>query len=268
MLTEGNGENCASGSFTCPGRRRVLNTYVNDLTMDETLEQVVRIIERGVPTQHVVVNASKVNLMEGDPALAEIVNACPLINADGASILWAAKKLGVPLRERVAGIDLFLRLVEVAARRGYGIYLFGAKEEVVAKVKATFEEQYPGIRIVGFRNGYFTEADEPQIVADMAASGADMMFVAFSSPKKEYWVRKYLDRIGIPFVMGVGGSFDVVAGVTDRAPKWMQDHGLEWFYRFIQEPGRLWRRYIVGNAKFVALTYRYKRAKKGEKRNG
>ena len=245
-----------------------MNTYVNALTLDETIKEVEKIIGRGVPTQHVVVNASKVNLMEVDNELAKIVNDCPLINADGASIVWAAKKLGVPLTERVTGIDLFQELVKLSAEKGYKIYLFGAKEEVVVKVKAIFEERYSGIRIVGYRNGYFTEADESQIVADMAASGADMMFVAFSSPKKEYWVHKYLDQVGIPFVMGVGGSFDVVAGVTDRAPKWMQDHGLEWFYRFIQEPGRLWKRYIVGNAKFVLLTLKYKHAKKGEKHNG
>ena len=251
-----------------PKRFPILNTYVNALTLEETVKEVEDIIQAGVPTQHVVVNASKVNLMEADSGLAEIVNECPLINADGASIVWAAKELGVPLKERVTGIDLFLRLVEIAAEKGYGIYLFGAKEEVVTKVKVIFEERYPGIRIVGYRNGYFTEADESQIVQDMASSGADMMFVAFSSPKKEYWVHKYLKQIGIPFVMGVGGSFDVVAGVTDRAPKWMQDHSLEWFYRFIQEPGRLWKRYIVGNAKFVLLTLKYKHAKKGEKQNG
>lgn len=251
-------------TITAPRRYPILNTYVNALSLDETIAEVEKIIAAGVPTQHVVVNASKVNLMEADWKLAEIVNACPLINADGASIVWAAKKLGVPLKERVTGIDLFQRLVKVADQKGYGVYLFGAKEEVVTKVKAIFEERYPSIRIVGCRNGYFTEADEPRIVADMAASGADMMFVAFSSPKKEYWIHKYLDEMGIPFVMGVGGSFDVVAGVTDRAPKWMQDHGLEWFYRFIQEPSRLWKRYIVGNVKFVALTYRYKFSKKGE----
>lgn len=251
-------------NITAPRRYPILNTYVNALSLDETVAEVEKVIAAGVPTQHVVVNASKVNLMEADPELAEIVNACPLINADGASIVWAAKKLGVPLKERVTGIDLFQRLMEVADQKGYGVYLFGAKEEVVTKVKAIFEECYPSIRIVGCRNGYFTEVDEPQIVADMAASGADMMFVAFQLPKKEYWVHRYLDKIRIPFVMGVGGSFDVVAGVTDRAPKWMQDHGLEWFYRFIQEPGRLWKRYIVGNVKFVALTYKYKLAKKGE----
>lgn len=245
-------------------RYPILNTYVNAISLDETVDEIEKIIARGVPTQHVVINASKVNLMEADPELASIVNECPLINADGASIVWAAKKLEVPLGERVTGIDLFQRLVGLASEKGYRIYLFGAKEEVVTKVKAIFEDMYPDIQIVGYRNGYFTEADEPQIVSDMAASGADMMFVAFSSPKKEYWVHKYIDQIGIPFVMGVGGSFDVVAGVTDRAPTWMQEHGLEWFYRFIQEPGRLWKRYIIGNLKFVALTYKYKFAKKGE----
>ncbi|MDI9591201.1 MAG: WecB/TagA/CpsF family glycosyltransferase [Acidobacteriota bacterium] len=239
-------------------RYPILNAYVNALTMDQTVEEIEQIIAARIPTQHVVINASKVNLMEDDPALAEIVKRCPLINADGASIVLAAKVLGVPLTERVTGIDLFLRLVDVAANKGYGIYLFGAHENVVSKVREVFEEKYPSIRIVGYRSGYFTDEDDPHIVADMAVSGADIMFVAFSSPKKEYWVNKYLDQLGIPFVMGVGGSFDVVAGVTERSPRWMQDHGLEWLYRFIQEPRRLWKRYIIGNVRFVVLMLKYK----------
>lgn len=240
-------------------RYPILNTYVNAISMDETMSEIEKIVKAGNPAQHVVINALKVNLMNENKELQKIVNECPLINADGASIVWAAKKLGVPLTERVAGIDLFLNLVKLAAERGYKIYLFGAKEEVVCKVKEVFEKQYPNLQIVGYRNGYFQEADEPEIVADMAASGAQIMFVAFSSPKKEFWVNKYLNNLRIPFVMGVGGSFDVVAGVTNRAPKWMQDCGLEWFYRFIQEPRRLWKRYIVGNWKFVAYTYKCKR---------
>ena len=246
-------------------RYPILNTYVNAISMDETIEEVEKIIKAGKPTQHVVINALKVNLMREDPKLREIVNACPLINADGASIVWAAKKLGIPLKERVAGIDLFENLVKVAAEKGYKIYLFGAKEEVVTKVKKIFEKKYPNLQIVGYRNGYFTEADEPQIVADMAASEADMMFVAFSSPKKEFWVNKYINRLNIPFVMGVGGSFDVVAGVTNRAPIWMQKGGLEWFYRFIQEPRRLWKRYMVGNREFIKYTYECKKTQKGKR---
>lgn len=244
----------------CKNRYPIMNTFVNAVSMDESIDYVERIIKERIPTQHVVINALKINLMEADPKLAEIVNACPLINADGASVVWAAKRLGIPLKERVTGCDMFQNLVRVAAEKGYKIFLFGAKEEVVTKVKSIYEKQYPGIQIVGYRNGYFTEKDEPEIVKQMHDSGADMMFVAFSSPKKEYWVNKYLNEIGIPFVMGVGGSFDIVAGVTERAPKWFQEHDLEWFYRFIQEPKRMWKRYIIGNTKFVALTYKYKLA--------
>lgn len=246
----------------CENRYPIMNTFVNAVSMDETIDYVERIIKERTPTQHVVINASKVNLMEKDRKLQEIVNSCPLINADGASIVWAAKKLGIPLKERVTGCDLFQKLVKVAWEKNYKIYLFGAKEEVVIKVKSIYEKQYPGIQIVGYRNGYFTEKDEPEIVKQMHDSGADMMFVAFSSPKKEYWVNKYLNDIGIPFVMGVGGSFDIVAGVTERAPIWFQNHGLEWFYRFIQEPRRMWKRYIIGNAEFVKLAYKYKNRRK------
>ena len=241
-------------------KRRVpiLNTYIDALTMEETISEVEKIIARGVPTQHVVINANKVNLMNEDPELKRIVNECPLINADGISILWAAKVLGLPIKERVTGIDLFLNLVKVASEKGYKIYLFGAKEEVVRKVKKVFEEEYPTLQIVGYRNGYFTEEDEPEIVKNMAESGADMMFVAFSSPKKEYWINKYINQLNIPFVMGVGGSFDVVAGVTERAPKWVQIRGFEWLYRLVQEPRRMWRRYVIGNAQFIGYTVKAK----------
>jgi N-acetylglucosaminyldiphosphoundecaprenol N-acetyl-beta-D-mannosaminyltransferase len=247
-------------------RVKILNTYVNVVSMNETVSLVEKIIKERKPTQHVVINALKVNLMEDDSELRRIINSCPLINADGASIIWAAKRLGIPLKERVTGCDLFQELVKVASVKGYKIYLFGAKEEVVTRVKSIFEQKYPGIQIAGYRNGYFTEADEPEIVKNMSESGADMMFVAFSSPKKEYWVNKYLNQLNIPFVMGVGGSFDIVAGVTERAPVWWQEHGLEWLYRFIQEPRRMWKRYIIGNARFVGLTYKYRARQKKARR--
>ena len=247
-------------------RVKILNTYVNVVSMNETVSLVEKIIKERKPTQHVVISALKVNLMEDDSELRRIINSCPLINADGASIIWAAKRLGIPLKERVTGCDLFQELVKVASVKGYKIYLFGAKEEVVTRVKSIFEQKYPGIQIAGYRNGYFTEADEPEIVKNMSESGADMMFVAFSSPKKEYWVNKYLNQLNIPFVMGVGGSFDIVAGVTERAPVWWQEHGLEWLYRFIQEPRRMWKRYIIGNARFVGLTYKYRARQKKARR--
>ena len=133
----------------CKNRYPIMNTFVNAVSMDESIDYVERIIKEKIPTQHVVINALKINLMEADSKLAEIVNACPLINADGASVVWAAKRLGIPLKERVTGCDMFQNLVRVAAEKGYKIFLFGAKEEVVTKVKSIYEKQYPGIQIVG-----------------------------------------------------------------------------------------------------------------------
>ena len=149
-------------------------------------------------------------------------------------------------------------LIKLSEKKGYRVYFFGAKEEVVTKVVDTYKEKYKDLQVAGYRNGYFTEADMPEIVEDMKNSNADILLVAFSSPNKEYWLEENMDKINIPFCMGVGGSFDVVAGKTVRAPKWMQKSGLEWFYRFLQEPKRMWKRYLVGNSKFIAITMREK----------
>lgn len=239
-------------------RYKILNTYVDTLTMEETINKVINIIDQGIPTQHVVINASKVMLMEKDRKLNDIVNSCPIINADGASIVLAAKFLGVPVKERVTGIDLFLNLVKIASEQQYKVYLLGATDQVVKSVKEKLSKAYPNLQIVGYDNGYFNKENENDIIERIRNSGADMLFVAFSSPKKEYWLYDNISFLNVPFVMGVGGSFDVVAGKTKRAPVWMQKSGLEWFYRFIQEPKRMWKRYLVGNFKFLFVVLKYK----------
>ena len=232
-------------------RVKFLNTFVDALTMDETLEQIQKYIENKECVQHVVINAGKVNLMQKDEELTKIINECHLINADGQSIVWASKFLGNTLPERVAGIDIFTELVRISAEKGYKTYFFGAKEEVVTEVIRRFKEQYPNLNIAGYRNGYFKDEDSKIIAEDIKKSGADILFVAFSSPMKEFWIKEHMDIMQVPFAMGVGGSFDVIAGKTTRAPKWMQKCGLEWFHRFIQEPRRMFKRYIVGNLKFI-----------------
>ena len=244
------------GTLNSIKRYSIFNTFVNAVSLKESLIIIEDIIKKGEPTQHVVINASKVNLMNKDPALTKIVNSCPLINADGASIVWASRKFGIPVKERVTGIDLFCELVKLASYRGYRIFLFGAKEEVVLKVRDILTEEYPTLRIVGYRNGYFEKNESKEIAQDIRKTKPDIVFVAFSSPMKEYWVHENLEDMNVPFVMGVGGSFDVIAGVTKRAPVWIQRFGLEWFYRFIQEPIRLFNRYIIGNIKFIILTYK------------
>ena len=196
--------------------------------------------------------------MQENEELTNIINECPLINADGQSIVWGSKILGNPLPERVAGIDIFTELVKISAEKGYKPYFFGAKEEVVKEVVRRFQEQYPELKVVGYRNGYFKSEESIKIAEDINKSGADILFVAFSSTMKEFWIKEHMDIMKIPFAMGVGGSFDVVAGKTTRAPRWMQKCGLEWFHRFIQEPRRMFKRYIGGNVKFIKLIMKNK----------
>ncbi len=236
---------------------------VDNLSMEETVRVIDEHIGSRKPLHHIVINAGKVVAMQDDAELRRSVLAADLINADGMSVVWASRFLGRPLKERVAGIDLMLRLVELAAQKGYKVFLFGAREEVVRRVKEIWSEQYGPDIIAGYRNGYFSPDEEPEIARQIAGSGADILFVAISSPKKEIFLEKYKDLLGkIPFVMGVGGSFDVVAGKTKRAPRWMQKAGLEWLYRFVQEPRRMWRRYLVGNFRFLLLMLREKFSRK------
>ncbi|WP_430812593.1 MULTISPECIES: WecB/TagA/CpsF family glycosyltransferase [unclassified Carboxylicivirga] len=223
------------------------------VTMQQTVARIAAAIETNTELQHVVVNAGKIVAMQTDAELRDSVLDADLINADGQAVVWASKILGQPLPERVAGIDLMLNLVKMAHEKGLKCYFLGAKEEVVKKVIDVFSKTYSPDVVAGYRNGYFKGEDEEQIARDIAASGAQLLFVAISSPKKEIFVNKYKSIMKVPFVMGVGGSFDVVAGVTKRAPLWMQKVGLEWFYRFAQEPKRMWKRYLVGNSKFIWL---------------
>ena len=145
------------------------------------------------------------------------------------------------------------RLIPIAAEKGYSVYFLGAKQEVVEKVVDTYRHLYPKLNISGFRNGYWDKKQEKEVVAKVKEANPDILFVGMSSPKKEYFLHNHLDYMNVPFAMGVGGSFDVVAGLAKRAPLWMQNYGLEWFFRFIQEPGRLWKRYLKGNIAFAKL---------------
>lgn len=240
-------------------RVKFLNTYVDALTMEETIKRIQTYIDNKACVQHVVINAGKVNLMQNDKELTRIINECPIINADGQSIVWASKFLGNPIPERVAGIDIFTNLLDLCDRKGYRPYFFGATEEVVKEVVCKVKSEYKNIDIAGYRNGYFKKEESFNIAKNIHDSKADILFVAFSSPMKEYWIKEHMEVMKIPFAMGVGGSFDVIAGKTKRAPVWMQKLGLEWFYRFIQEPRRMFKRYIIGNLKFVKLILKNKK---------
>jgi len=207
--------------------------------------------------QHVVVNVAKLVSMRKDPLLAQSVKSSDVINIDGMGVVFGARFCGHYVPERVAGIDLFHRLLSMSAENGFSAFLLGAKDEVVEEVVRVVTRLYPGLQIAGYHHGYFW-GDEAAVVEKIRESGAKLLFVAVTSPKKENFINRWRDQLGVNFVMGVGGTFDVVAGEVKRAPVWMQNAGLEWLYRVIQEPGRMWKRYLVTNSEFAWLLVKEK----------
>lgn len=198
-----------------------------------------------------VINAAKVVAMRRDRELDTAVRACPVIFADGQSVVMASRLLRRPLPERVAGIDLFDDLLADAAQDGTGVFLLGATDEIVALAAAEAERRHPGLRIVGYRNGYFTDDEAPAVAEQVRRSGARLLFLGMSSPKKERFAAQFGPDCGVSVVHGVGGSLDVFAGKVKRAPLLWQRWGLEWLYRMLQEPVRLTMRYLVTNTVFV-----------------
>ncbi len=223
------------------------------LTMEQTIAKVEEMIATGKPHQHVALNAAKVVDMSDNWELFDAVAGCDIVSADGQSIVLAGRLLGHPPPERVAGIDLMMELVRVSAHKGYRPYFFGGTDEVVLRVVGIFKKKYPLLNIAGYRNGYFKKEDEESIARDIMESSADILFVAMPTPKKEVFLARWLDKMKVPFTMGVGGSFDVVAGKTTRAPVIMQRLCLEWLHRFWLEPRRMWKRSFVKNAIFVKM---------------
>ncbi len=234
-------------------RIQMMGCAVDNLDMEESLAVVEGFIRSGRPHQHVVVNVDKIVKASRDPGLRRIINDCDLINADGMPVVWASRLLGKPLKERVTGVDLFEALMARAAQKGWRVFLLGAREEVVSGVARLYPARYPGLTIAGYRNGYWSQAEEEEVVAQITAARPDILFVAISSPTKEAFLARYQAAMKVPFAMGVGGTFDVAVGHVKRAPVWMQKAGLEWFYRFLQEPRRMFRRYFIEDMAFVAL---------------
>ena len=255
----------AQHAATCPvllkrARVDLFGVPVDALDMAATVDAVRGMVACGAPHQHVCLNAAKVVELDRNPELARAVTRCDLVSVDGQAVVWASRVLAAPVPERVAGIDLFQELLAAAAEAGWPVYLLGAKDSVVRRTAEVANERHPSLIIAGLRDGYWTPEQEAEVVADVARSGAKLLFLAIPSPRKELFLEQHASALGVPFRMGVGGSFDVVAGITSRAPIWMQKVGLEWVHRLAQEPRRMARRYLVGNASFIRLTLREKRA--------
>jgi N-acetylglucosaminyldiphosphoundecaprenol N-acetyl-beta-D-mannosaminyltransferase len=234
--------------------REVLGYPMLAATMGEVVDLCDDAIASGRQIQIGVMNAAKVVNAGRDAGLHEAILSCDVILADGQSVVWASRLLGQPLPERVAGIDLFIHLLELADAKHLSVFLLGATPEVVEQVAAVVGTRYPGVRLVGYRDGYFD--DEAAVAEQIAASRPDMLFLGMTSPKKEKFLEKYQPVMNVAITHGVGGSFDILAGVTKRAPERWQKMGMEWAYRLVQEPGRMWKRYLRTNVLFSLMIAR------------
>jgi N-acetylglucosaminyldiphosphoundecaprenol N-acetyl-beta-D-mannosaminyltransferase len=234
-------------------RVELFGLTVDAVTLREAVTRLEAFLAESRTRQFAAVNVDKVVKASRDPELRAAINSADLVTADGQPIVWASRLLGRPLPERVTGIDLMMALLQLADRRGLSVFLLGAKPEVVGRVATRLTGEHPGIRIAGIQHGYFSPTEEPSVVSRIAKAAPDLLFVAMSSPAKEHFLARWRNRLNARFVMGVGGAFDVYAGVTKRAPGWMQRAGLEWLFRLLQEPRRMWRRYLVDDAQFIRL---------------
>jgi len=230
--------------------------YLDALRMDEVVERCRTAILTQSRVLVGVVNAAKVVKVRSDSPLRNALAQCDLLLADGQSVVWASRLLGRPLPERVTGIDLFEKLLALAHREHRSVYLLGAAPQVLAELRENLGRRFPNARVVGAHHGYFKDSEAADIVAKISAAAPDMLFLGMPSPKKELFLADFGSALGVPVLHGVGGSFDVLAGITRRAPPTWQRMGMEWAYRVLQEPRRLWWRYFSTNATFLLLTVR------------
>lgn len=229
---------------------KILGVPVHPLTMRQSVDLLEQRALAGEQTFVVTANAEIIMMCQEDADYKKIVGQeAELVLPDGAGAVWAGRYLGHAVPERVAGFDLFNNLLALAAQKGYKSFFFGGAPGVAEAARAKAESLYPGVRIAGCHNGYFTEADEPAIVEAINASGAEMLFVALGAPKQEKWLLRYRKELQPRILMGIGGSFDVLAGKMERAPKWMQDASLEWAFRLYKQPSRFIR--MLALPKFV-----------------
>ena len=238
----------------------ILGVPVTPFSMAEAVAWLMDRVEQDRPTQVVTANAEIIMMAQKLPAYKALLEKTDLILADGAGTVWAGRTLGHQVPERVAGFDLFLELLKDGARRGTKFFLCGAAPGIAEAAAKKAEEIAPGVQIVGTRNGYFTQADEPEIIRQINGSGAQVLFAALGAPKQEFWLEEHRDALEPALRVGLGGSFDVLAGKMERAPKWMQEASLEWLFRLYKQPSRLGR--MMALPQFVVKVLEYKHCHK------
>lgn len=226
------------------------------LNLDETVRLLTTAIEARTPTHVITANPIMIMAAVDDPNYARMMLKADLIVPDGAGVVWAAKHAGNPVAERVTGIELLNKLMEQGEKRHWKVYLLGTTQEIIEAAAEKLQLQYPQVRIVGCRNGFFTAEQDDEVIAEIRQAAPDLLFVARGADTQEPWIVKHKKGLNVPLIMGVGGSFDVISGRLKRAPSVFQKLRLEWLYRLMQEPKRYKRMLVL--PKFVVKVLRDK----------
>lgn len=242
-------------------KQPLLNTYVSNVTMEETVQRIETLIASGKKSYVVAINVDVVMKIEEDPYLKEITDKADMVLVDGTPLVWIAKAHNRPVKEKVSGSDLVPQLCKTAAEKGYTVFILGGKDGVAEQAKQKLEEQYPGIRIVGtYAPPLGFEKDEAELAktnAVISQASPDLLIACLGCPKQEKFIYENIEKYDARVSVCAGATVDFLAGSVKRAPKWMSDHGLEWFYRFTQEPKRLFKRYFVDDVKILGLAFKY-----------
>ena len=243
-------------------RQTFLNTYIDNLTMDEAIDNIFKYIDENKKAYVVAINVDVVMKIENDEYLKKVVNNANMILADGKPLIWISKYYKKPIKEKISGSDLVPKICEIASKKNYRIFILGGMDGVANQAKEKLEEKYNGINIVGtYAPRLNFEKDEKELEKInklIKKASPDLLIVCLGCPKQEKWIYENIDKYDAKVSICAGATVDFLAGNVKRAPKWMSNHGLEWFYRFLQEPKRLFKRYFVDDVKIIKLIKKYK----------
>lgn len=243
-------------------RIKFLNTYVDNLTMDEALSEIDRLIQANKNAYVVTPNVDHIVQLEQGGIFCDIYKSADLILTDGKPLIWISKWLGTPIKEKISGSDLFPLLCKMAAEKNYSMFFLGAAEGIAAKAAENLASKYPGLQVVGtYSPPYGFEKDEAElrkITAMIQAAKPHILIVGLGAPKQEFFIHNNREKLGVPISLGLGASLDFEAGNIKRAPKWMAEHGFEWLFRITQDPKRLFKRYWNDAVKILPIIRKYR----------
>ena len=235
----------------------ILGTGFSRVNMENVLKVIEEYIGKNEKVQVCVANAYSLVLMQEDEEFKNITNSARLVVSDGKPVIWISRLYGEPIPERVAGPDLVYEFSKISAKKGYRLFFLGSNPVTLGKMVQNLKKIFPSLRVAGVYSPpfkkQFSEREDEKMMALINRVKPDVLFVGLGAPKQERWIWEHKEKLRVPVSIGIGAAFDFIAGTVKRAPKWMQKYGLEWFFRLFQEPGRLWKRYLIGNPIFIWL---------------